>query len=342
MLRRIIPILSILLLGQCTTLLLFWIEPSSDFQMESVPEAPDYSQREAWAALPEMEDDADNVPLNTDLKNSQSTARADVFFVHPTTYLSSDGWNAPYSASVNVYGLSPLKLQASVFNGSARVFAPRYRQATLYSFVDNTSNSRQAFSVAREDVLKAFQYYLKHHNNGRPFFLAGHSQGSMLLIDVLAEYLDSNKNPNFVAAYLPGWAVKPDRFKRLKPCMSATDTGCYISWNSKKWGSKPEDFAIPATRYTDGICINPISWAMDDRTVDPSSHLGAINFDFDRADRNMVSARCQGDMLWVKVPDEAGYGPKRGEKENYHVADYSLFYMDIRRNIEQRLQSFLR
>lgn len=342
MLRRIIPILLILSTVQCTTLLLFWIEPSGDFNEDSVPAEPDYSKKDAWAAHPDTADDADKVPANTDLQNRQSTARADVFYVHPTTYLSSDGWNAPYTASVNVYGLAPVLLQASVFNGSARVFAPRYRQATLYSFVDDTGNAEKAFSVARDDVLRAFQYYLKNYNKGRPFFLAGHSQGSMLLIEVLVRYLDETRNPNFVAAYLPGWAVKPDRFKRLKPCTSATDTGCYISWNSKKWGSVPEDFAIPVTRYTDGICINPISWRMDEQPATKDSHKGALSFQFNRIDRHFVSARCKGDMLWVQVPDDAGYGPSRGEKENYHVADYSLFYLDIRANIEQRLQAHIR
>ena len=342
MLRRTIPILSLFLFTHCTTMLLFWIKPSDDFSAEAIPTAPDYSQSDAWAALPDMKDDADEIPANTDLKDQQSTARADVFYVHPTTYLSSDGWNAPYTASVNVYGLSPLRLQASVFNGSARIFAPRYRQATLYSFVDDSGSAEKAFAVAREDVLRAFQYYLKHHNKGRPFFLAGHSQGSMLLIEVLAEYLDTTRNPNFVAAYLPGWAVKPGRFNRLKPCKSATDTGCFISWNSKKWGSVPEDFAIPATRYTDGICINPITWTMDHEIAEASKHIGAINFDFDRQDPNMVTARCEGDMLWVQVPEDSGYGPRRGEKENFHVADYSLFYLDIRKNVKQRLQALRR
>ena len=50
--------------------------------------------------------------------------------------------------------------QASVFNECCRVFAPRYRQATLYSFQDNSGSGEKALDLAYEDVRTAFLYIL--------------------------------------------------------------------------------------------------------------------------------------------------------------------------------------
>ncbi|MCB1167373.1 MAG: DUF3089 domain-containing protein [Leptospiraceae bacterium] len=339
--KRLLLLLAILTsFTGCTTLFLYWIKPGDDFDPQSVPVAPDYSRPEAWAALPDQTDEPDDVPTSTNLKDEQSQATADVFFVHPTTYLSSDGWNAPYDGSIVVYDLSPLKLQTSVFNGSARIYAPRYRQATLYSFAEDTENARQALALASSDVMRAFAYYLEHYNRGRPFFLAGHSQGSLMLIDVLKKYMDQRPMSNFVAAYLPGWAIIPAEFKNLKPCRTPDQIGCFVSWNSKKWGSVPEDFPIAATRYTNGLCVNPITWTINEQSAEPTSHKGGVNFAFREVDSHLVRAKCEGDMLWVDVSDEAGYSPRRGDKRNLHVADYSLFYIDIRENIALRLGQY--
>ncbi|EPG66350.1 PF11288 family protein [Leptospira wolffii serovar Khorat str. Khorat-H2] len=326
--------------SECTTLFLYWIRPAGDFQEETLPTAPDYSKPEYWAALPNSKDEPDEIPNLPEFQDEQSRAKADVFFVHPTTFIKAETWNADAKNSLIVYGLSPLKMQASVFNGSARVYAPRYRQAALYSFIDDSGNGDKAFEIARKDVLHAFDYYIKHYNQGRPFFVAGHSQGSMMLVSVLKEHLDKKKVPNFVAAYLPGWAIHPSDFVRLKVCKDSKDTGCYISWNSKKWGSQLTDFALPPERYAGGVCVSPVSWTPGSGETEKKSHKGGVGIGFSQIDRNYVKTKCEGEMLWVDLPSNPDYESKRGNKKNYHISDYGLFYLDIRENIKERLDSY--
>ncbi len=326
--------------SNCTTLFLYWIKPAGSFQESKVPTAPDYSKGEFWAALPNVKDEPDEVPAGPDFKNLQDQAKADVFFVHPTTFIKAEGWNAEAGSNLIVYGLSPLKMQASVFNESARIYAPRYRQAALYSFIDDTGSGEKAFEVARKDILNAFEYYIKHYNQGRPFFIAGHSQGSMMLVSVLKEYLDKKKFPNFVAAYLPGWAIRSSDFANLKVCKDSKDIGCYVSWNSKKWGSSLTDFALPPERYVGGICVNPVSWTQDSPEILKEFHKGGVGTGFSNIDRNYVRTKCQGEMLWVDLPSNPNYESRRGNKKNYHISDYGLFYLDVRENIRERLDVY--
>ena len=82
----------------------------------------------------------------------------DVFFVHPTTYLSPDTWNAPLDhADANLrIEKRVLKMQASAYNLAGRIYAPRYRQATFGAFFDQEGNGLQALIYAYKDVQDAF------------------------------------------------------------------------------------------------------------------------------------------------------------------------------------------
>ncbi|MDV7392758.1 DUF3089 domain-containing protein, partial [Arthrospira platensis SPKY1] len=170
--RHFLPLL-LLLAGLSSCL----VKPMGSFADQSRPPAPDYAQASGWAALPDRTDPADWTPA-PDLIDRQAEAKADVFFLHPTIYIGKKGekgWNGP----VDDPGLnervdnSTIQYQASVFNGAGRVYAPRYRQAHLHSyFAKDTSSGYQALNLAYEDVRRAFEYYLEHHNQGRPIIIA--------------------------------------------------------------------------------------------------------------------------------------------------------------------------
>ena len=127
----------------CVLLLTCWvltscIAPFKDFERYTPPPAPDYSKEINWASLPTKKDSADAVPYYSTLKDGQATAMVDVFFVYPTTYYKGKSWNAAVddkhvNKKTDKY---PIREMASVFNGSCKVYAPRYRQATLYAFLD--------------------------------------------------------------------------------------------------------------------------------------------------------------------------------------------------------------
>src|SRR4029079_313076 len=97
-------------------------------------QAPDYSLTASWAALPDREDAADVVPSGA-AQDRQSSAEVDVFFVHPTTFFGTTGWNQALddSSTNQLTDMFVLRGQAAVFNGCCKIYAPRYRQATIYS-----------------------------------------------------------------------------------------------------------------------------------------------------------------------------------------------------------------
>ncbi|MBK7856359.1 MAG: DUF3089 domain-containing protein [Bacteroidetes bacterium] len=124
------------------------------FNENALPPAPDYSKQESWTALPNKKDFADLVPGKEELKNAQDFAKADVFFVHPTSYLKktklSKGWNADIADEIinQKTDNGAIKNQATVFNGSCRVYAPRYRQAFISAyFIRDKSKEKKLYRL---------------------------------------------------------------------------------------------------------------------------------------------------------------------------------------------------
>lgn len=140
--------------------------------------APDYSQASAWAAYPGHPSHAQDVPAGVSGGVDQDVA---VFFIHPTTHLSPVVGNAPFDAAGEAGARvddAVLRFQASVFNDCCRIFAPRYRQASLRAITSNTADGYAAADLAYSDVARAFNEFLTVNPN-RPFILASHSQGSI-------------------------------------------------------------------------------------------------------------------------------------------------------------------
>src|SRR5258705_4573754 len=119
--------------------------PHHCFPGEQNPPAPDYSANGGWAALPGADETAANAPQSTN-----------VFFVHPTTYLSAESWNAAFDnpgRGVGGAGVdATLRNQASAFAKCCKIFAPRYRQATVVSFVDTAGDRVHAIQISYRDV----------------------------------------------------------------------------------------------------------------------------------------------------------------------------------------------
>ena len=236
--------------------------PSTAFSLETAPPAPDYANPDDWAALPWREDLADVVPPGANLRDEQATARTDVFFVYPTSYFLGSSWNAaiddPLANLVTDRGV--LTQQASVFNGTARVYAPRYRQVSQAGQMqqDRPEDKAAALDLAYHDVEAAFAHYLDDWNQSRPFFIASHSQGTThaqpLLSYLFFQRPDAAKR--LVAAYLIGnTVVKAKLPPQLPACDDAEQTGCYVSWNAIAEGGDDSHWQSkgPPT------CVNPLS-----------------------------------------------------------------------------------
>ncbi len=323
--------------AKVSTTLAKLFKPHKSFEEYVAPAAPDYSLPEFWAALPSKEDEADHIVDDANLSDQQASAEVDVFYIHPTTFSSKDAWNADAMSDLQMGQFRPVKMQASIFNGSAKVYAPRYRQAGVYSFVEKPLG-KEALAVANEDVMTAFHYYLEHFNRGRPFFLAGHSQGTYHSAKIL-KYLDENPTPQFIAAYIPGETIKSSWYNNIKPCHSRNDLSCYMVWNTKRWGTQQEEL-IPISRFEGAVCTNPLSWKTNEKTVAKEKHLGAINLDFTTFDRHVIeAAKCDKQTLWIKISDDLKYH-SRLDDNWHHMMDFNLFYLNVRENVKERIAAY--
>ena len=148
----------------------------------------------------------------------------DVFYVHPTTSKSREVWNQDLAdAAENRWAdESVVARQASVFTGCCRVFSPRYRAATAKAFTSPAGRDA-AFELAFSDIERAFDWYLAHENHGRPFIIAGHSQGAFHMATLLERRIDGTRlQRQMVAAYIIGINLAEGdfgrRFKPVKPC----------------------------------------------------------------------------------------------------------------------------
>ncbi len=325
------------------------VKPTNDLEQYTTQIEPDYSLEKNWAALPFRKDSADFVPGGTGDTNNQDSADVDVFYVHPTVYFDKRSWNAAIdNKRVNDrVDKTTMRNQASVFNASCKVYAPRYRQATLAAFFDQGTDGRQALATAYSDVKRAFQYYLDHYNNGRPIIIAGHSQGTNHAIRLIDDFFenDSVLRKRLVAAYLIGGDVNQGRFTRLQPCENASETGCYVAWHTVRWGSverppKPgEENAMVFNSYGVKEYVNPLTWKRDTSYASAALNKGALPRGGKQLDMNVADAKVAPDFqVWVHQPKKKGY-PKT---ENYHIADYSLFYMNIRANVAERVAEYLK
>ena len=270
---------ALLMLPLITSCLNF-LKPRRDFATYTPHTGPDYAQDSLWAALPTRRDSADAVPPQSTLRDEQATATADVFFIHPTTYYWRAAWNADLGQEkLNRYtDKTAIRHQATAFNAAGRIYAPRYRQATLYSFFDEeTTNGQAALDFAYADVRAAFQYYLAHYNQGRPIIIAGHSQGTAHATRLLHEFFDNDPKlrRQLVAAYLIGYKVKPDEYQTIRPCLDSLATGCFISYNTVATGNDYPPFHP-------FVATNPLTWTLDTLLAPATRTRGGISPDFKR------------------------------------------------------------
>lgn len=314
----------------------------SRFSDSPVPPAPDYSNQKYWAALPAKKDLADSVP-GKKLRNGEADAVADVFFIHPTIYTYKPTTVYQWNGDVNDSLLnkktdeSTILYQASVFNGSCRIYAPRYRQAQISAFYNAKSNDgRQALDVAYEDVKAAFEYYLENYNHGRPLIIASHSQGTRHAERLLKDFFtaDSLKN-RLVAAYLVGMPVNPDSLPFLPPCSTPDQTGCYCTWNTFASNFYPSYYK---NGLINAICTNPLSWRTDTAYVAADQNLGGVLRNFKKEYPHLCDAQVHEGMLWINKPHFPG--SRLTHIKIYHLADYNLFYLNIRKNVQDRIDAF--
>ncbi|MBO9497953.1 MAG: DUF3089 domain-containing protein [Novosphingobium sp.] len=277
-----------------------------------------------------------------------------VFFVHPTSYLDKAAWNAPLDdPSANDRARLFLKGLASPFGGAAEMWEPRYRQATVGAFLSQDPAADEALDAAYRDVEQAFAYFLAHTPKDRPIVLAGHSQGSLHLLRLLADHIAGTPDARRIAAvYAIGWPVSLQHdlpTLGLPACQTRDSAGCIVSWVSF---AEPADTKQMLRRYRgspgldgrprgDGpiLCTNPITGqaggaapAKDNRgTLVPNATLTS-----GEVQAGLVPARCDPRGILLIGPPPA-MGPAVLPGNNYHVYDIPLFWRNLQLDVNHRV-----
>jgi hypothetical protein len=311
------------------------------FDAEVKPPTPDYADPMAWAARP-----------------AKPAHAVDVFYVQPTTF-PGPAWNQDFrDAAVNaITDGGVMKTQATAFSDCCDLYAPRYRQASARSAGATTGDGAKAYDFAYQDVLRAFTYYLQHDNHGRPFILAGHSQGALHIARLLEDAVDGKpESKRLVAAYIVGIGLSQGFFgkayKTVGICRKPDDTGCVVSWNSFLPGTDVAAYLAHSesryvTRFGDDpakaiLCTNPLTFDLDRPKGDAKAHLGAV---YDAASvatpaPGLVGAECKNGVLFVDAGGKANV-LKPLPNGALHLQDVELFYGNLSNNAALRSRAWL-
>ena len=330
--------------------------PKGRFEAAEAGSGPDYSKLDSWIANPALPDDPSRWRPEGFIEASGGNAA--VFFIHPTTYLQRDRWNAPLSGSPDSDFRAALfvRSQASAFNGVGQVWAPRYRQAAYGAFLLKSEDAQKALDLAYGDVKAAFARFLGEVPAGRPIILAAHSQGALHLSRLLQERGGQIRD-RLAAAYVVGWPLSVTADLQpmgLPPCAAAHQASCVLSWQSFAEPGNP-DMVLDAWEGTEGparvkrkredmLCVNPLTGTAGGTAL-PQANPGTLVPTADLASATLVDgqvgARCEDGFL-ILFGDIPALGPYVLPGNNYHVYDYALFWAAIRRDAERRVASWQR
>lgn len=329
--------------------------PKGHFEANAAGSGLDYAQLDSWIARPEMPDNPakwtpelyPNLPPghpDRHLGQMSPPVRPAAFYIHPTTYLERDRWNASVSDKVSQdRAILFVRSQASTFSDIADVWAPKYRQAAYGAFLLKSEDANRALEMAYGDVRAAFDAFLKAQPKDRPIILAGHSQGSLHLLRLLADRKDQLKG-RLVAAYVAGWPVGIQAdlpATGFAACARPDQAGCILSWQtfaepantSLVTGSWVGTRGLTGTKrqQNDMLCVNPVSGTVNGR-AEPVDNPGTLVPTADLANASLVAAqvgaRCDRGFLIIGGAIPA-MGPYVLPGNNYHVYDYALFWAAI-------------
>tara|TARA_R110001599_G_scaffold7283_6_gene35850 strand:- start:393 stop:1610 length:1218 start_codon:yes stop_codon:yes gene_type:complete len=335
--------------------------PDTEFTAQEVLENNVYADTGMWLARPELVKGNPALWLPAGYEDNDEAfpeaKKAAVFFLHPTSFLKNNRWNAPLDdtesqARARIF----LRGQASAFNAIGEIWAPRYRQATLGAFLTEKKEGQQALDAAYQDVLAAFDYFVAEIPSDQPIILAGHSQGSLHLTNLLKDRVAGTPLASrIVAAYVVGWPVSVETDipeMGLDACEMPDQTGCIMAWQSF---AEPADYERIVRVYDRTIgfngqprkdskllCSNPINGDVDS-AAPANVNLGTLVPNDDLSEATLlagsVPARCD-ERGFLLIGDPPEIGPYALPGNNYHVYDYSLFWANLRVDARRRMTAF--
>ncbi len=295
-------------------------------------ERVDYAKEEKWAWYGIGEDKA-----------------ADVFLVCPTVDMKDEFNMSMTDEATKANFLGALNMERGIYEDSARLFAPYYRQAAMKVYSLTQQEREPYMALAYRDVSDAFSYYLENLNQGRPIILAGFSQGADMCYRLMEEYFGEEAlSDRLVAVYAIGWPLTQEmteKYPQLKPAQSADDLGTVISFECEA-EEVTDSFIIPQDMKA--LSINPLNWKTDGTPASREENLGACFTDYSGSIVMDAGALCGGyldeargvlKVTDVSPSDYPAIVPGLPEGA-YHIYDYQFFFRNLQENVTLRVDAY--
>ena len=275
----------------------------------------------------------------------------DLFILCPTVYRGSatDMNMAVTDERSRAKFVGALRMELGIYTEVCRVYAPFYRQASLSAYAAGGQALAASLDFAAADAEAAFRYYVTVLNPDRPFVLAGFSQGSRLMLDVMKRCLTTPQlQRRLVAAYAIGGtltAAECAAYPQLRPARGEKDTGVIVAFNSEA----PEVTAsllVPAGMKT--FAINPLNWRTDGIRAFAAANMGACFTDYTGHIKKEIPGLCgayldtsRGTLKVTGITPQQ-YPPVLDifAPGVYHIYDYQFFYRNLQQNVKTRVQAY--
>ena len=313
---------------------------------ELIGTATDYSKKENWLTLPENPD-----------------KRVDLIFLYPTSCNDDkvDVICTIDNKSMRKGAKRIFSQEATTFEPVANIFTPFWRQVNgvRLNQMSFEEVDKAEWAEPRTDVYAALDYYFENLNQGRPYFIAGHSQGSRLTYIVLSEYMKEHPDyyENMIAAYPLGDSLTKQYLQdnpHIKAAQAADDLGVVVSWNTEGPANKGHASLVVSPG---AISINPLNWRTDETPASADLNLGSfmprllfsglrklpVNadavIDLERGTVMVTEKRLEKCAI-TALPGCKNLEPVFGPA-SYHGCDYTFFFLNIRENARVRAEAWL-
>lgn len=328
----------------------FFLDPRIPFQTYQPPTAPDYSDTSSWVLPPVSDADPDD---------------AHIFVVHPTTYWGGKDWNTDLDNEKSNDRLLRIAVPnwAGPFRTLGSVVVPKYRAASLYSFLTTRHDARAARALAYGDVLDAFDTFYASIEGDGPIVLVGVEQGGLHVLGLLQDrFINPHIRERLAVAYVIDFAVPLDLFqgvlRDISICQNPQSTQCIVTFNafepkeekeiirfrerSMVWDQKGR---LHNTQGRALACVNPVLGSASLDYAPKRLHLGGANasgMDWGAEPAPLTaqtSAQCEEGVLWVDRPRSKSLRKKFSAGERFKPDPFNLFYADISKDAERRVQA---
>jgi hypothetical protein len=86
------------------------------------------------------------------------------------------------------------------------------------------------------------------------------------------------------------------------------------------------------------VVVNPLTWNRSEETAPKEKNRGAVLLNFDKVLPAICNAKINGAYLEVSHPKFPGSFLYR--TNNYHIADFNLFYSNVQENARARVAAY--